>query len=706
MMTEAGVLPMLEKLKSFSQHRGTIMTLLIIALPIVLIQPMPSGVIDVLLSINITLAVLVILTCMYIDKPLHFSAFPSLLLILTLFRLVLNVASTRLILSEGYAGEVIGAFAETAAGGNLVIGFVIFLILVIIQFVVITKGATRIAEVSARFTLDAMPGKQMAIDADLNSGLIDEAMARKRREDISQEAEFYGAMDGASKFVRGDAIAGIIITGINIIGGIISGMVLLGQDLVTALETFVKLSIGDGLVSQIPAFIIAIASGLLVTRTSKQDSLGDELVKQLFREHKPIVMSSVFLVGLAFTGLPALPLLTLGGRLFLVGRSLGKTKARENVEARELEKQKSQETSVPKPERFLELDAMALEIGYGLIDLCDASKGGDIVGRIRMIRQQMAAELGFIVPSIRIHDNMQLEANEYVLKIRSVEVARGQCHAKSYLAMDTGLASGDLEGIETTEPAFGMKAVWISAVHKERAENQGYQVVDATSVLVTHLIEILRTHCFELVTRQSVANLVENLRQTAPRVVEDTIDAKFITMGDVQRVLQLLLRERVSVRDLETILEVMGDNAPKLKGADNSLDLEILTEYVRVPLGRPITHGYLADDGILHVVMLEPQLEDYLLAGLKRSVTRKTIEIHEPARSQIFTAILDDIEKCVVLGYAPVLLVAPSIRRQIFDLLVRRLPSIVVLSTVEIPSDIELKSESVVKIPAQLLQRA
>jgi len=693
---------MMERFKWLASHRGTVMTLMIIALPIVLIVPMPSEVLDVLLSANLALAILVMLTSMYVAKPLEFSTFPSLLLILTLFRLVLNVASTRLILSERSAGDVIDSFANIVAGNNLVIGMIIFIILIVIQFVVITKGATRIAEVAARFTLDAMPGKQMAIDADLNSGLIDEDEARKRREEVSTEAEFYGAMDGASKFVRGDAIAGIVITIINIVGGIVSGMMLHDMDIVLSLETFVKLSIGDGLVSQVPAFIVALASGLLVTRTGHDDTLGVELVKQIFRDKKPMFIAAGVLSILAVTGLPWLPLSLLAGGLFVIGRSLKKGEDLTLAAEVEDEKIKSQADSVVKPESYLDLDTMELEIGYGLIRLCDAAKGGDLVERIRMIRQQMASSLGFIVPSIRIRDNMQLEPNVYSVKIKSVEVAKGECYADSFLAMDTGFASGNVEGIVTKEPAFGLKAIWIEPAYIEKAETLGYQVVDPTTVMATHLIEVLRTHCYELLTRQEVTNLIDNLRTRAPRIVEDVLDKEKVSMGDIQRVLQLLLRERVSVRDLESILEVMGDLGPRLRDGQNSLDHESLTELVRMNLGRAISSGVTGADGALHVVMLEPRLEDFLINGLRRSKSGKTIEISEESRRSVLEAVSAKIEELITLGHAPVLLCDPSIRRHMRIMLERTMPSVTVLSTVEIPSDINLTGDGIVMMPEKI----
>jgi flagellar biosynthesis protein FlhA len=683
-------------------HRGTLITLMIVSLPIVLIVPMHKTVLDFLLSANLALAVLVMLNCMYVRKPLDFSTFPSLLLILTLFRLVLNVASTRLILGEADAGEVIDSFASFVAGNNLIIGMIIFIILIVIQFLVITKGATRIAEVAARFTLDAMPGKQMAIDADLNSGLIDENEARKRREEVSNEAEFYGAMDGASKFVRGDAIAGIVITVINIVGGIISGMLLHNQTLEWSLSTFVKLSIGDGLVSQVPAFIVAIASGLLVTRSGSADTLGTELVEQLFKDKKPMFMAAGFLGMLAITGLPAMPLIALGGGLLLIGRGLKKGEDAEKAAVVEEQDMKAQTEAVAKPESFLGLDTMELEIGYGLIRLCDAAKGGDLVERIRMIRTQMASSLGFIVPAVRIRDNMQLEPNHYSVKIKGVQVASGDCLADCFLAMDTGFVADKIEGMVTTEPAFGLKATWIDPTHKEKAESLGYQVVDPTTVLATHLIEILRTHCHELLTRQEVTNLIETLRERAPRIVEDVLDKEKVSMGDIQRVLQLLLKERVSVRDLESILEVMGDLSPRLRDQQNVLEHEALAELVRMDLGRAICASVVDDDGALHVITLEPRLEDFLIAGVRRSKTGRSIEIAEDNRYQIMEEMITKLNELVIQGKAPVLLCDPSIRRHLRKMLERNLPSVTVLSTVEVPSDINLTSDGIVLLPDQI----
>jgi flagellar biosynthesis protein FlhA len=536
-------------------HRGLFAPVGFVLLLIVLLVPMPPFLMDVLICINISLAVIILMTTMYMDQPLDFSVFPSLLLGTTLLRLVLNIASTRLILTADAAtpeqamtaaGHVIAAFGNFVAGDSLFVGIVIFLILVIVQFVVITKGATRISEVAARFTLDAMPGKQMAIDSDLNAGAINEAEARRRREQIRQEADFFGAMDGASKFVRGDAIAGIIITGINIAGGFAVGKLARGWDMGKTAEVFTKLTIGDGLTAQIPSFVIAIASALIVTRSGSKAQLGDELTDQMISQPRGLIITAAFLGLLALTPLPTIPLLSTAGGLAILAISMMRTKRRKLEETRESAEQVAAKGRAEPPpvESLLKVDTLELEVGYGLVSLVDAAQGGDLLDRISAIRRQLAVELGLVMPPVRIRDNMQLGASEYRIKIKGSAVANGQTRPGRLMAMDSGLASGPIDGERTREPAFGLEAWWIDPALRSRAETMNYTVVDPTSVLGTHLTEVVKQYAAELLTRDEVVNLVEQLKQKAPKLVEETIPGS-VKVGDLQKILQGLLRERV-----------------------------------------------------------------------------------------------------------------------------------------------------------------
>src|SRR5687768_6021497 len=613
--------PILLKLQ---ENRGMIFPLAFVSLLLVLLIPLPPPVLDLLLVCNITLSVVILVTTIYVQSPLEFAVFPSLLLAVTLFRLVLNVATTRLILTangatpeaaQHAAGEVVMAFSHFVAGGSLAVGIIIFIIIFVIQFVVITKGGTRISEVAARFTLDAMPGKQMAIDADLNSGNITEAEARTRREAVSQEADFYGAMDGASKFVRGDAIAAVVITFVNILGGLYVGMVENNWELKGSAALYTKLTIGDGLVSQVPAFIVSLAAGLIVTRTSSKSNLGDEMLGQIFAKPKALIVAAAFLSLLAFTGLPKPPLLILGaccaGLAFVLTRNADRRATA--AAAVEHEKVASAAKEPEKVEKLLDLDTMELEVGYGLVRLVDAAKGGDLLDRISLIRRQVAMELGIIVPPVRIRDNLQLQANDYIVKIKGQAVAKGVTYPEQFLAMDNGATSGAIPGAEQTiEPAFGLPAYWITESQRSQAELLNYTVVEATSVLATHLTEIIKRHAGELLTRQEVKNLLDNLKTRVPALVEEIVPTQ-VKPGELQKVMQNLLRERVPVRDLETILETLGDFAGRTK------DLDVLTEYVRNALARSICKQYVDETDRIWCVTLDPTLEDLINGHIERS---------------------------------------------------------------------------------------
>jgi len=689
-----------------TRNRGLILPLAVIGLIVVIVVPLSGWQLDVLLACNIALSVLVLLTTLYVRKPLDFSVFPSLLLAMTLFRLVLNVASTRLILTTpdrvsaseagSAAGHVIEAFAKFVAGGNLAVGVIVFAILVIIQFVVITKGATRISEVAARFTLDGMPGKQMAIDADLNAGLITEVEARERRQAISHESDFYGAMDGASKFVRGDAIAGIIITLVNILGGFYVGMVEQHWQFGQCLDVFTRLTIGDGLVTQVPSFIVSISAGLIVTRSTARSDLGQEMVGQLLSRPLALAIAGVFLMTMALVGLPPVPMVTLGLLSGVAALVLHRTSAAEQVrktaEAKRTEQQPAKKE--PVDDGLLHVDAMELEIGYGLIRLVDAAQGGDLLDRISMIRRQIALEMGIIVPPIRIRDNMRLEPSEYAIRIKGNPVARGEARVGMYLAMDSGLASGEIvDGTETREPAFGLPAWWIPESERQRAEMHNYTVVDPSTVLATHLTEVVKNHAAELLTREEVNKLITGLKERAPSVIEEVVP-NMLKVGDVQKVLQNLLRERVPVRDLETILETLGDWAPR------TTELDILTEYVRNALSRTICEQYLGDDGVLRVVTLDPSLEDRIAGHIEHNERGSFLTMPPDVARKVAQEVSDAVRPLVTAGSHPVVLTSPQVRSQVKRITEGTLPSLAVLSFNEIVRGIKVESMGMAELRA------
>lgn len=680
-----------------AKHKGLILPLSAVGLILVIVIPLKPWQLDILLACNITLSIIVLLTTLYVRKPLEFSVFPSLLLALTLFRLVLNVASTRLILTppdsvtdpataSDTAGKVIEAFGKFVAGGNLVVGVIVFAILVIIQFVVITKGTTRISEVAARFTLDGMPGKQMAIDADLNAGLITEDQARERRETISQESDFYGAMDGAAKFVRGDAIAGIVITLVNILGGFYVGMVAKGWSLADSLALFTRLTIGDGLVTQVPSFIISISAGLIVTRSTSHTDLGQEMVDQLTSRPVAMVIAAVFLLLMAGVGLPALPLMLLASLCLVLAWRLHKSGATQRTREAAKARQAAQPKKSQQEDNLLAVDAMELEIGYGLIRLVDAAQGGDLLDRISMIRRQVALEFGVIVPPIRIRDNMRLDPNEYVVRVKGNPVARGEARVGMCLAMDSGLASGELVGgIETREPAFGLPAWWIGDDQRQRAEMLNYTVVDTSSVLATHLTEIIKNHAAEMLTREEVNKLIKTLKEKAPSVVEEVVPG-VMKVGDIQKVLQNLLRERVPIRDLETILETLGDWAPLSK------DVDVLTEYVRNALARTLCEQYLGQDDVLRVVTLDPALEDRISAHIEHNERGSFLTMPPEVARTIAREIAEAVRPLANAGAPPVVLTSPQVRAQVKRIAETALPNLAVLSFNEIVRGVKVES--------------
>lgn len=683
-----------------TRNQGLIFPLLIVSSILVIVAPLPGSILDFLLASNITVSVLVLLTTIYIRRPLEFNAFPAILLGTTLARLVLNVASTRLILTRGAvdgteaAGGVIKAFGDFVAGGQIAIGLIIFVILIAIQFLVITKGATRISEVAARFALDGMPGKQMAIDADLNAGIIDAGQAKARREEVATQADFYGAMDGASKFVRGDAIASIVITLINVIGGIYIGMVNNGMPIAEAAEVFTKLTIGDGLVSQVPAFLISLASGLITTRSSTDSDLPKEVVSQLFLHPEALGVTSCFLLGLAFTGLPALPMLGLSIGCGAFAWGIGRTKKELVAREKAADQQQQQTAAVkppPKPEDNLHIDPMELELGYGLIRLADSAVGGDLLDRVTRVRNKIALDLGIILPKVRIRDNVRLEQRQYQIKIHDVPVAWGDIYPDGMLAIDTGMVTGQIAGMPTTEPAFGRPAVWIEASQRERAELMGYSVVEPSAVLVTHLTEVVKKHSDELVSRQQVHQLLDNLRQTSPKVVEELIP-DLLRVPQVHQVLSNLLRERVSIRNLEVILETLTDYADRTK------DLGILTEYVRHGLSRSICQQYRDRYRLLRVVSLDPGLEDLLSAGIDYTERGMNVKL-SPAIQEAFNRELSSsLESLTQSGSPPVVVCSPNIRAGVRQITQGTLNHLAVLSLNEITRDTNVEAVAQVSL--------
>jgi flagellar biosynthesis protein FlhA len=709
-------------LNRLDKYRPLLVPVAVIGLIAVIVVPLPPFVMDMLIASNIALAALILMTTIFVKSPLEFSVFPSLLLGTTLFRLVLNIATTRLILAAdvsspgeatAVAGKVIQSFADFVAGSSVVVGVILFAILIIVQFVVITKGATRISEVAARFTLDGMPGKQMAIDADLNAGIIDEQSARNRREEIGREADFYGAMDGAAKFVRGDAVAGIIITIVNILGGFAVGVWMKGWSLAESIEVFTLLTIGDGLVSQLPAFVVSIGAALIVTRSGSRRDFGQELTEQLTARAAAMGVTSAFLVAMAFTGLPTVPMLALGmvcGTMaFFAGRQ---EKVKRDSAA--TEKQKSEAAEPPPIEQSLGVDTLELEVGYGLVRMVDAKQGGDLLERITLIRRQLAAEQGFVMPPVRIRDNMQLQPNDYHLKIRGNSIASGQVYPGQFLAMDGGLASPDskqLDGVRVKEPAFGLDAVWIDAGQKQRAETLNYTVVDATSVLATHITELVKTHAHELLDFEETNNLIAQLKEKSPKLAAAVLEASggnetpMVKTSELQKVLQNLLRERVPIRDLATVVETLGEWASRTK------DLDVLTEYVRNALRRTICGQHTVeepigdDPGLVHgpmaqkmyCVSLDPALEDQITGYISRSAEGTSMSMPPSVANRITAAILQETQRLIHAGHNPVVLASPQVRAQVRQLIEPHLPNCAVLGYNEVSKGVEVESLGLVQ---------
>jgi len=664
----------------------------VVAILMVMIIPLPPFLLDFLLALNITFSIVVILMAMYTVKPLDFAVFPSVLLVATLFRLSLNVASTRLILLHGNegavaAGKVIKSFGSFVVGGDYVVGLIVFMILVIINFVVITKGSGRIAEVAARFTLDAMPGKQMSIDADLNAGLVDEKEARRRRDLIAREAEFHGAMDGASKFVRGDAIAGIIITFINIIGGFVIGVLQQKMPIVVAAQNYTLLTVGDGLVTQIPALIVSTSAGIVVSRAAAESSMGVDFGNQLLSNLRAVYLGSlvIFAFGL-IPGLPHIPFMILGsvvgGAAYLFDRRRQREAAVEHLKETEADQAESAPESV---EHLLMLDPMELEVGYAIIPLVDRQQDGQLLDRIRSIRRQFALEMGMVIPAIHIRDNLNLKPSAYRILIKGVEVDKYELMINHLMAMDPGDAVQKIDGIATREPAFDLPAVWIPEAKRDEAKFAGYTVVDGAAVMATHVTEVIRRHADELLGRQEVQNLLDNLARTHPKTVEE-LTPSLLSLGTIQKVLQNLLREGVSIRDILTIVETLADYTPVTK------DPDFLTEYVRQRLSRAIVSPYLPEDGLLPVVTLNQDVEDVLLNSIQHTEHGSYLSVDPEVANSIMKSVSKEMQKLMAKGLQPIVLCSPQLRRHFRRMVEQFAPSLTVLSHSELASHISFQS--------------
>ena len=685
----SGLIAQIQVLLRNSRVTDLLLPLVISASVLIIFVPLPTVIIDVLLSINIAMAVIILLTTLFVSKPLDFSIFPTILLATTLFRLVLSIATTRLILTQAgesgmdAAGQVIRSFSEFVAGDNVVVGFIIFSIIVVIQFVVITKGATRVAEVAARFTLDAMPGRQMAIDQELGAGLIDEKEAKRRREEVAQASDFFGAMDGASKFVRGDAIASIVIIFVNILGGLYIGMVENGMTILQALALFTSLTIGDGLVSQVPALLISLATGLLVTRSSHSANLPQQFISQMLAKPIVLVLTAAFLVLLTTTSLPSGPLWTIAvcalGLAYLMNKKAKDTQRTE--ETRQAEAQAAQAKPEEQTEDYLKVDAMSVELGVGLIPLADPNRGGDLLDRIHLLRKEVAEELGIILPRVRIQDSFNLDQIQYRIKIAGQPVAQGIVYPDLYLAIDPGTVTEKVQGLETLDPAFGTPALWIDEATKDQAEIFGYTVVEPGAVITTHLLEIIRRHADELLSRQATQELLNKLRETSPAAVDELIP-NVLKLGQVQQVLQLLLREQVPIKQLGTIIEFLGDYGAKTK------DPILLTTYVRTKLARTISTKYRDSNGMLHFVMIAPDIEDQVRAGFVLSEQDGFyIRMPQSAIDKLCRAILKELDKLHQLGMPPIVLVNPQIRPVLKQMTSAMIPNLIVLSYTEVTHD-------------------
>ena len=676
-------------------QRSDLLLGLYILVPVIfLIIPIPTLLLDILILLNISLALIILFTALFSKEALQMSAFPTLLLMTTLFRLSLNVGSTRNILLNGYAGNVVATFGNFVGGGNLVVGVIIFAVLILIQMIVINKGSERVSEVTARFTLDAMPGKQMAIDADLNTGAITDEQAKERRQKIQDESAFFGSMDGASKYVKGDATAGLVITAINFVGGLVMGVMMQGLDVNEALQRYTILTIGDGLVSQIPSLIISLSTGILVTKVSKESDLGGVLVRQLFSIPKVL-----YIVGatMAFLGI-ATPLQTwiclIYAILFIVvGRVMESSMEVQDIEE-EVNAEEETAEEIRRPENvvsLLQVDPIELEFGYGIIPLADVNQGGDLLDRVVMIRRQIALELGCVVPMIRLRDNIQLNPNQYVIKIKGVPVSEGEILFDHYMAMNPGYVEEEITGIPTFEPSFHLPAIWITEGQRERAESLGYTVVDPPSIIATHLTEVIRNHLDELLTRQDVQNLINNIQEQNTTLISELVP-KLLGVGEIQKVLQNLLREGISIRDLVTIFETLADNAATTR------DTDVLTEYVRQSLKRAISNKYFPANEMTSVVTLDPKVEQEIMNSVKQTEQGAYINLDPDRTKGILASVGDEVEKMEELGKNPIIITSPIVRMYFKKITEEQFKDLIVVSYNEIENDVELQSIGMVTV--------
>lgn len=666
----------------------------LLAAIVFMIIPIPSWLLDILILFNISLSLIIVFNCLFTKETLGMSGFPTLLLFTTIFRISLNVSSTRLILSTGNPGKVVEVFGSFVGGGNLVIGAIVFIVLLIVQMMVINKGSERVSEVTARFTLDAMPGKQMAIDADLSAGAITDKEAIERRQKIQEESAFFGAMDGASKYVKGDATAGLIITLINIVGGLILGMTSMGLSASEAINKFTILTIGDGLVSQIPSMLISLSTGILVTKASKDENIGDILIGQLFSIPKVLYMVGGTMIGLGLLTPLSTVFCLAYGILFIVLAGAVKNSNEEQEIKEEVEEEELQADEVRRHENvnsLLQVDPIELEFGYGIIPLADVNQGGDLLDRVVMIRRQIALELGAVVPIIRLRDNIQLNPNQYIIKIKGIQVSEGEIMFDHYMAMNPGYVEDEITGIPTFEPAFHLEAMWITESQRERAESYGYTVVDPPSIIATHLTEVIKTHLDELLTRQDVQNLIDNIKENNKTLVDELVP-KLIGVGEIQKVLQNLLREGISIRDLVTIFETLADYAP------TSRDTDILTEYVRQSLKRAISNKYFGDEDMKLVVTLDPKIEQMIMSSVKQTEQGAYISLDPATTRNIIKATETELAKLESKGQSPIIITSPIVRMYYKKLTSDYFKDLIVISYNEIDSDIELKSIGVVTI--------
>ena len=668
--------------------KDAVIAIVVIGIVMLIIIPLPTALVDVLLIFNISASLLVLLKTLYIKEPLEFSTFPPLLLLMTLFRLALNLSTTRLILgNNGDAGGVITTFGNFVIGGNIVVGIIIFIIIVVVQFVVITKGAERVAEVSARFTLDAMPGKQMAIDADLNAGLIDDQGAKERRLKVQNEADFYGAMDGSSKFVKGDAIVGILITLVNIVGGLIIGAISGGESFSDIAQRIALATVGDGLVSQIPALLVSVATGIIVTRANSDEHLGMDLSKQLTAQpHIFYILAGLLLCFALMPGMPKIPIFVLS--IFFIGLGFVMARATEEalegpVTTEEIAEEEAKEMRKPeKVTSLLNVDLIGVELGYGIVPLVDASQGGDLLERVVMIRRQCALDLGVIVPVIRLRDNIQLGVNQYVIKIKGVEVAGGEVMMDHFLALSTGDVAGELDGVETIEPTFGLPAKWIPESMREKADLLGYTTIDPPSVIATHMTEVIKRHSHELLNRQQVQVLMDNLKATQPALVDEVLP-KVFSLGEIQKVLYNLLKENISIRDMATIIETMADHGATVR------DLDLITEYVRQSLARSISKRFIPDDKA-RVITLDPRVEQTIVDRIRQGEQGSYVALDSDQIHGIFTSLKECTDKMIATGITPIVLTSPLVRKHFKKITEQLIPELIVLSYNELNKDIQI----------------